>query len=117
MIAPVEPQATEAWIAPNGDFYAVEEYGHAKWAYNYFTERGFDHYAAWEGSQTLERQHWIHLSGGHVYHRGVKNLTAAQADTLFATLAAYRNSAPGTRYAYRAEELEREIRNFMNEEE
>ena len=117
MIAPVEPQATEAWIAPDGAFYAVEEYGHAKWAYSYFMEQGIEHSEAWRGSERLEREFWLHISGGHIYHRSVKNLTAAQADTLFATLAAYRNSAPGTRYAYRAEELEREMRNMMSEGE
>jgi hypothetical protein len=113
---PVAPTATEAWISPKGEFFAVPECGHSQWAFGYFKAHGHEDDFAWSGAQTLEKQGWLHITGGYVYTRAKELLTAAQADALFATLAAYRNSGEG-RYQFRAQTLEAEMRAMMSEED
>lgn len=77
----VVPMASDAWIAPNGDFHYVPFYGHAKVAY------GLDDGT---GGANLEMSGWIHLSDGFADMYDWARITQAQIDTLWDTLVAYR---------------------------
>lgn len=109
---PVEPHGSDAWIAPNGAFYGVDTYGHSRFADTYLRAKGESEEVAWRGVSHLENLGWIHLTGGWIVKGARATLTSRQADTLFATLAAYRNSQ------YRnLDVFESEIRRILSEGE
>jgi hypothetical protein len=98
-IVPDVPSANDAWISPDGKFYAV------------YVERdgigleGHWRLAARLGDETggyeLEKKGWVHLSGGNPMMTRHKP-TQSQMDTLFDVWSAYQNEPEGGLYSKRA---------------
>lgn len=76
------PYLMDAWIAPNGTFYAVPETSHSFFARNWLESKGS---FASDPVTTLEQSGWLHLSGGGLYGetaRDPERITSAQMDVL-----------------------------------
>jgi hypothetical protein len=80
---PSEPQASAAWVAPDGIFYACHWLEHDRLAYRlagaYYNDPG--------GPRTLERRGWMRLQrDGSIIWPSSEPLTQAQVDLLFTLL-------------------------------
>lgn len=77
------PQASDAWIEPDGTFHWVSGWGHNQAAHLLGDETG---------GRQLESEGWVHLSAG-IPAVQTRKVTQAQVDTLFEVLKAYRQKA------------------------
>ena len=73
-------KASDAWISPEGHFYAVSWGGHSTFA--------SEHLGDATGGANLENEGWAHISGGSILM--MKPCTQDQLNTLFDLLTEYR---------------------------
>jgi hypothetical protein len=59
------PQATDAWVAPDGTWYEVEFYNHANAAAEIIGAEPRSP-EAYDAGETLMSRGWVHISGGRI---------------------------------------------------
>lgn len=94
MITASAPIASDAWISPDGKFYPVKYGNHWSTAHSILNPSCQTPMDCWLesadskcpnnfGSGTLEKQGWLHISGGNIDHNPRHEITNRQVDVLF----------------------------------